>query len=122
MGEGTGMFGQITTGVRLLAFALMLAITPNASSAAEIVCIQQFDGEPLAEDVASKLWPSGFRLSANACTTALLRGTIEKGDYERYRSFYRLHHRALQDLYLLSPGGDAEEAIKIGRLVRRYLT
>jgi hypothetical protein len=52
----------------------------------------------------------------------LLRGTIEKGDYERYRSFYRHHHRALQNLYLLSPGGDAEEAIKIGRLVRRYLT
>lgn len=115
------MFGQMTAILRLLALALMLAITPSASSAAEITCVQQYGSPPISEDVAGKIWPSGFRPSASTCMVALLQGTIEKGDYERYRVFYRQQHRGLQSLYLASPGGDAEEAMKIGRLVRKYL-
>lgn len=107
---------------KLLALVIALALLPHSAHAAEIVCLQRH-GDPPDEDVARKLWPSGFRPTMNSsCNIALMHGTIEKGDYERYRSFYRQHHRALQNVCLVSPGGDAEEATKIGRLVRRYLT
>ena len=55
------------------------------------------------------------------CVHGFVHGTIVKGDYEKVASLYRNNHRTLTDFYLLSPGGDAKEAMKIGRLFRRYL-
>src|SRR5262249_3854410 len=109
--------------IRGLAVVSILTMVPNVSRAADISCVQLYDESlsvSLSEDIARKLWPSGFRPSTSTCNIALLQGRIEKGDFERYKLFYRRHHRGLQTLLLASPGGDAEEAIKIGRLVRKY--
>jgi hypothetical protein len=48
-------------------------------------------------------------------------GRIEKGDYAAFLDLYRKNHRALDAVYLASPGGDAEEAMLIGWLLRKYL-
>lgn len=45
------------------------------------------------------------------CTIAALQGEIVEGDYQKFVTFYRQHHPALF----------VDEAIKIGRLFRRYL-
>ena len=44
-----------------------------------------------------------------------------KGDYEKVAAIYRANHKVLGRFALQSPGGDVEEAMKIGRLFRRYL-
>jgi hypothetical protein len=51
----------------------------------------------------------------------LIRGPITTGDYEKIARFYRSSHPFLIEFKLISPGGNAEEAIQIGRLFRRYL-
>jgi hypothetical protein len=50
-----------------------------------------------------------------------LAGTIEKGDYARFKQLLSENHRYMWAIHLVSSGGDAEEAIKIGRLLRKYL-
>ena len=49
------------------------------------------------------------------------RGPIERGDYEKVSAFLRLNHPYVGGFNLISTGGDIEEAMKIGRTLRRYL-
>jgi hypothetical protein len=49
-----------------------------------------------------------------------MRGTISKGDYEKVRDLYAKNHPLMYHFYLLSPGGDVDEAIKIWRFFRKY--
>jgi hypothetical protein len=49
----------------------------------------------------------------------LIAGSIEKGDYARFKAFLSEHYRDMSEIHLVSRGGDAEEAIKIGRLLRQ---
>lgn len=48
---------------------------------------------------------------------AVLEGTIERGDFEKLRSFI-FDGDGVPEIYLASPGGDLVEAMKIGHLVR----
>jgi hypothetical protein len=48
---------------------------------------------------------------------AVLEGTIQAGDYEKFKNFILNGGNAFQ-IYLASPGGDLVEAMKIGLLVR----
>jgi hypothetical protein len=106
----------------LLTVVGLLAFGARGAYAGEVLCIQQWgDVPPISAEVAIKAWPSGFRPSAMSCKVALLRGLIERGDYEQYKAFYSHHHRALEALFLVSEEGNAEEALKIGRLLRKYL-
>ena len=55
----------------------------------------------------------------------LMRGEIRPGDYDRLLQFARRngYYLPLSDVILSSPGGDIEEALKIGRLVKQlYIT
>jgi hypothetical protein len=102
-----------------LALVATFTLVARVAFAAEVLCIQQWGDQgvpPISAEVASKAWPSGFRPSANSCKVALIRGAIERGDYQRYKAFYSHQHRALEILYLVSQGGNAEEAMKIGHL------
>lgn len=51
---------------------------------------------------------------------ALLNGQIERGDYQKVELFFRSNHPDLNDFYLKSSGGDVIDALKIGRLFRKY--
>lgn len=55
------------------------------------------------------------------CPSGVLTGPIVKGDYERVVTLLRANHPNLVQFYLISPGGDVDEALKIGRLFRKYL-
>jgi hypothetical protein len=52
------------------------------------------------------------------CSLAVLRGKIVEGDYARARTMVA---KGAITFDLISPGGDVDEAIKIGRLFRKYL-
>jgi hypothetical protein len=86
--------------MRILAFVLLLIAAPCRG--AEISCAYY---SPQHQD---------------RCEAGFLKGEIVKGDYERLSSFYRYNHPFLSRFALQSPGGDVEEAIKIGRLFRKY--
>jgi hypothetical protein len=106
----------------LCVFALLfLAISGSPLRAAEVECVRHYDGKPIPEEFAQKLWPSGFRPVAGMCKYGYLHGTIAKGDYEKVRALLRLNQQMLNVFYLASPGGDVNEAILIGRLFREYL-
>jgi hypothetical protein len=108
----------------LFATAFLLLVQSLATNAAEFTCVGEYSrygSPPVAEVIASKLWPSGYRPLPTSCESILLQGSLENGDFERFRAFYRQHHRAVRNLYLISSGGNVEEALQIGRLVRRYL-
>jgi len=66
-------------------------------------------------------WPSGVRPTEQSCVNGLIFGQIEQGDYEKVRAFYRQNHPFLGAFTLASPGGNVLEALKIGRLFRKYL-
>jgi hypothetical protein len=48
----------------------------------------------------------------------IIEGPIESGDYEHFLKVVKDNQGKLADVYLLSPGGDFVEAIKIGRALR----
>jgi hypothetical protein len=54
------------------------------------------------------------------CVEGLLRGQIVGGDYENVVRLFRDSHPVLRKFSLISPGGSVEEAIRIGRLFRKY--
>lgn len=108
--------------------------------AAEIGCDADYLHN-LPQEKAAKLWPSGRRPKLGVkgvppgfaldppqgaattwptCSVGYIRGEIEPGDYEKVLGFYRDNHPFLHHFKLQSRGGDVEEAIKIGRLLRSY--
>jgi hypothetical protein len=66
-------------------------------------------------------WPSGVRPTESTCGSGFIYGAIKQGDYEKVRALYRRNHPFMHSFILASPGGDVAEAMKIGRLFRKYL-
>jgi len=90
--------------LRLILFgcSMVLAIPCNG---AEISCLSYADKED-AEKAP--------------CEAGIIRGEIVEGDYDKFVTFYSQSHPHLSYMDLQSPGGDVNEAIKIGRLFRKY--
>jgi len=101
---------------------IMLVVGGASVQAAEVSC-DLFYGTmpPTPVDVAQKIWPSGRRPSQNTCKVGFIRGKIVKGDYKKIAAFYRAHHPFLSAFRLQSAGGNVGEAIKIGKMFRKYL-
>jgi hypothetical protein len=88
---------------RILFAALAMFMLAGSTHAAEISC----DND------------SFFTLNGRAsCGNGHLNGEIVKGDYEKVESLIGL---GAAHFSLASPGGDVDEALKIGRLFRKYL-
>jgi len=116
--------------LRRLALLISLAILALSASthhrparAAEIECVGTiFLGSgPIPEAAARQVWPSGFRPVPGMCATGYLHGIIVGGDFEKVSDFYKRNHRVLSMVKLWSSGGEVDVAIKIGRLMRKYL-
>ncbi len=89
--------------------------------AAEIGCDHVYKGNAHRnEENDKKLWPGGFRPVAGMCIAGFISGTIAKGDYEKVRDLYAKNHPLMYSFLLLSPGGDLDDAIKIGEFFRKY--
>jgi hypothetical protein len=95
------------------------------ASAAEIQCLQYCPKMPVpsvsSDEYARNRWPSGRTPTEATCFEALLTGQIVDGDYSKLVTFYRAYHPFLTQFRLNSPGGDVDEAIKIGKLFRKNL-
>jgi hypothetical protein len=97
-------------------FSLLLLV--HHASAAEISCI----GKGYIAGIRwSELIPSGRTPSSEVCQKAMIKGRIESGDGPKFAEFARNNHPFLVDVMLWSPGGSVEEALKIGRLIRKAL-
>jgi hypothetical protein len=110
-----------------LAIALIaaaLAATPTHSAEIGCATVWSLQGATAqtVEEMHQRRFPSGRRpVLGTSCFTGVLRGTIVKGDDEKLVRFYRANHPFLHSFLLISPGGNVDAAINIGRLFRKYL-
>ena len=81
--------------------------------AADVSCIVDRNVQPSTNNFFADIAPP--------CYYGLIRGVIASNDYEKVLGFYRSNHPHLFGFHLISSGGDVDEAIKIGRLLRKYL-
>jgi hypothetical protein len=116
--------------LRLAIALIAAAIAATPTHSAEIGCatVWSLHGLPkgatvqTVEEMHQRRFPSGRRpVLGTSCFTGVLRGTIVKGDDEKLVRFYRANHPFLASFLLISPGGNVDAAINIGRLFRKYL-
>ncbi len=94
------------------------------SSTAEIACLGARPAGGYSAEQRSRIleaYPSGRVPNADTCSTALIKGTITSGDSAKFAQLLRKSHPFLSRVLLWSSGGSVEEAIKIGRLIRKGL-
>ena len=94
------------------------------SFAAEFICDAwgPIDATSVDRAAATELYPSGRLPNPDGCRSAiLLKGAILPGDGERFAKLLRQSHPFLSSVMLWSPGGSVEDAMKIGRLIRKGL-
>jgi hypothetical protein len=112
---------ELAAGLAFLSIALGFQI--GGAAGAEITCIRSFGKVHIGSEEqranALKMW--GRIPPDGACSTALIRGTITSGDSAKFAQFLRANHPFINEVLLSSPGGLVEEAIKIGRLIRKEL-
>jgi len=90
------------------------------SEAAKISCVGH--SGVFTREQAKINWPLGRMPVANVtCTTGFLNGQIFKGDYEKVATLLEANRPFLNIFALDSPGGDVDDALKIGRLLRKHL-
>jgi hypothetical protein len=104
--------------VFLAALAFALALPPGQSLAVEITCLSTYDADTAR---IAEIFQSRRRPKPSTCTTVLLNGPIVPGDAAKFGKFLRLHHPFLDEVILTSSGGSVDDAMKIGRLIRKDL-
>ena len=77
--------------------------------------------EPDRRAKVLKLYPSGRLPEKNTCRTALIKGPIVVGDQAKLYDLVRQNHPFLDRVLLWSSGGLVEEALNMGRLIRKGL-
>jgi hypothetical protein len=105
--------------VSLIALAFVLALLPAQSLAVEITCLSTYVDADTAR--IAEIFQSGRRPKPSTCRTVLLNGPIVPGDEANFGKFLRQHHPFLDEVILTSSGGSVDDAMKIGRLIRRDL-
>lgn len=99
-------------------FALVSAF-PACSDGAEISCVV-LEGD-WSSGTMAEWYPSGRHPNRDTCTTVLIKGAIEIGDSVKFAQLLQRNHPFLDHVLLWSPGGSVEEAMQIGRLIRKDL-
>jgi hypothetical protein len=107
---------------RIPAFVACMFLWVNVPShAAEISCASLYAYAGAKEAQGAGWEPKRMPTPYVTCLGGFLNGQISKGDYDKVAAFIRAHFPFLRAFSLASPGGDVDEAIKIGRLFRKYL-
>jgi hypothetical protein len=106
-------------GLTALLACIFLCGISVTSQAAEVSCVNLYEGGKTSLDdwSGTKRIPTAYV----TCLGGFLTGEISKGDYDKVATFIRAHHPFLSAFDLASAGGDVDEALKIGRLFRKYL-
>jgi hypothetical protein len=103
----------------LIAVAFALALPSDQSLAVEITCISTYTDVDTAR--ITEIFQSGRRPKPSTCRAALLNGPIVPGDALKFAQFLRRHHPFLDEVTLTSSGGSVDDAMKIGRAIRKGL-
>jgi hypothetical protein len=106
-------------GAVIILSLILISFSERPSDAAEISCLRVW-GTSL-EHMPTDWYPSGRRPNPNTCELALIEGDLETGDSVRFAGLLRRNHPFLDGVWLWSSGGLVEEAIKIGRMIRKEL-
>ena len=111
---------SVTRPLLLALLCLLVGVGALPAAASDVECSAFF--KLVDEETASRLWPSGnrYRPPDGSCEEGYFHGPIADGDYDKVRQFYRKYHPFLYAFKLNSPGGDVDEAMRIGRLFRKY--
>ncbi len=94
------------------------------SHAAEIICVKAVTALEYSTEEKNRIleyFPSGRLPTATTCLTALIKGTIGSGDSAKFSELLNRSHPFLSNVMLWSSGGSVEEAMRIGRLIRKGL-
>jgi len=116
-----GIIFVLTTYLAIVAYSI------GPSNAAEVVCLDKFDSDyqmPTEPDRRAKvleLFPSGRLPEKHTCRIALIKGPIVLGDQAKLYDLVRQNHPFLDRVLLWSSGGLVEEALNMGRLIRKGL-
>lgn len=92
-------------------------VRSQSTAAAELVCL--IEGFPEDDTLYHK--PAPNQPLTGKCIKAALRGRIVTGDFEKVRSLIHESWPRLLILELESNGGSVYEALKVGRLIRKFL-
>jgi hypothetical protein len=107
-----------------ITFFLFCGLAGASAHAAEVWCeTYDYAAPPVSHphDVPSPTTSNDEEWVESPCLEGLLRGAIIKGDYEKIFSLFRSSHPLLWRFSLISPGISVEEAMRIGRLFRKYM-
>jgi hypothetical protein len=85
-----------------------------------VVCLVAFAVPSRGAEISCQLYTYEGNQTKKFCDSAIIKGEIVEGDYQRFVAFYRENHPFLASVFLHSPGGDVYQAIEIGRLLRSY--
>jgi hypothetical protein len=102
-----------------LAVSAVTLLSAFPSSAAEITCYQ--NPPPTPAIPWAELTPSGRTPGPDACYIILIKGTINTGDSAKFAQLLSKSHPFAHRVMLWSSGGLVEEAMKVGRLIRKGL-
>jgi hypothetical protein len=108
-----GKLSSRITMKRILFATISTLVLTSSVNAAEITCIH-------IKNMAKELFeeePCGIGRGQIGLVMGILRGAIVNGDYEKIKSWINPNTFAFE---LMSPGGNVDEALKIGRLLRKY--
>jgi hypothetical protein len=106
----------------MVSISLLLSLcTPAAAAIVRCAADGNYGLIHQSDEWFAQRWPSGVRPSPETCAIGFIFGHIDRGDYQRVLEFYRANHPFLSSFKVVSPGGNVSEAIKIGRLFRKYL-
>ncbi len=106
---------SLTKGIILI--LLLLRVGATSAGAAEISCIPTL-GAAIFDRLGVK--PDDPRKTSD-CEYAVIKGRIETGDSEKFSILLNKNQRALNEVLLWSEGGSLDEAMKIGRMIRKAL-
>jgi hypothetical protein len=116
-----------------IAFAALIgcciAFSPfgRGANGASLTCVRSVEigkvlQEPFSGALLKRLSDQGFSRPGHAlCATIRLTGPIRNGDADNIEALIRSNLPLPSRLQLNSSGGDLSEAMKIGRVARRYL-
>jgi hypothetical protein len=114
--------------IAVTAILLVLAPSARALKAAEVSCALTWgdnNGAYREIDRQKQSFPSDFpsgRIPSPAtCLEMMIRGKLVAGDATKVALMIRNHHPFLERVLLWSSGGSVEEALKIGKYIRREL-
>jgi hypothetical protein len=69
----------------------------------------------------ASLYPSGRRPNPTTCVGILIKGKIETGDAAKFLEVLGSNYPFVKTVFLWSPGGSVDEAMKIGHIIRKNM-